>query len=380
MSINGVSRVAVTSTVLCVLIWLLDIIILALSYSEFCKQSSNYEIDVKKKGSAFRTENKISMNDITRSCFGESEGPFGHGMICSCFAVIASLFAISAHSESGQVRVRSTARFRKSCYKNEDFEKPRKGACVNSKWAYGTSCILSLICTGSAGFGAYLSIIYSNRAENSKTTGIPSSVQQYLGIESLTNEISILRSCLFIECACQGFLALMSLYNVYLCGRLVIFHSRYFIRVSQEEHAQNNSVEIDASGEPRCPSDHLTHATYSLPATTNLDATNNYADSVFLEQGPEPSLVPLSSCVGYSKFGPEMSRTNSFGSGKSGTASESDSMQIVQQPAVRQPPVQNTVKGDNPLPRPGNSSLRAAGRRHRPEKSVSFRGTALVAE
>ena len=80
----------------------------------------------------------------------------------------------------------------------------------------------------------------------------------------------------------QGFLALMSLYNVYLCGRLVIFHSRYFIRVSQEEHAQNNSVEIDASGEPRCPSDHLTHATYSLPATTNLDATNNYADSVFL--------------------------------------------------------------------------------------------------
>ena len=73
---------------------------------------------------------------------GESEGPFGHGMICSCFAVIASLFAISAHSESGQVRVRSTARFRKSCYKNEDFEKPRKGACVNSKWAYGTSCIL----------------------------------------------------------------------------------------------------------------------------------------------------------------------------------------------------------------------------------------------
>ncbi|CBY34890.1 unnamed protein product [Oikopleura dioica] len=68
-SINGVSRVAVTSTVLCVLIWLLDIIILALSYSEFCKQSSNYEIDVKKKGSAFRTENKISMNGITRSCF-----------------------------------------------------------------------------------------------------------------------------------------------------------------------------------------------------------------------------------------------------------------------------------------------------------------------
>ena len=139
-------------------------------------------------------------------------------MICSCFAVIASLFAISAHSESGQVRVRSTARFRKSCFKNEYFEKPRKGACVNSKWAYGTSCILvrsifrrfffksffkSLICTGSAGFGAYLSIIYSNRAENSKTTGIPPPVQQYLGIESLTNEISILRSCLFIECACQ---------------------------------------------------------------------------------------------------------------------------------------------------------------------------------
>ena len=79
----------------------------------------------------------------------------------------------------------------------------------------------------------------------------------------------------------QGFLALMSLYNVYLCGRLVIYHSRYFIRVSQEEHVQNNSVEIDASGD-RCPSEHLPHATYSLPTTTNLDATNNYADSVFL--------------------------------------------------------------------------------------------------
>ncbi|CBY07757.1 unnamed protein product [Oikopleura dioica] len=300
-------------------------------------------------------------------------------MICSCFAVIASLFAISAHSESGQVRVRSTPRFRKSYYKNEYFEKPRKGACVNSKWAYGTSCILSLICTGSAGFGAYLSIIYSNKAENSKTTGIHPSVQQYLGIESLTNEISILRSCLFIECACQGFLALMSLYNVYLCGRLVIYHSRYFIRVSQEEHVQNNSVEIDASGD-RCPSEHLPHATYSLPTTTNLDATNNYADSVFLEQGPEPSLVPLSSCLGYTNFGPEMSRTNSFGSGKSETASESDSTQIVQPSAVRQPPVKSAPKVDNPLPRPGNSSLRAAGRRHRPEKSVSFRGTALVAE
>lgn len=73
----------------------------------------------------------------------------------------------------------------------------------------------------------------------------------------------------------------MSLYNVYLCGRLVIFHSRYFIRVSQEEHAQSNSVEIDNT------SANIPHrTTYSLPAANNsqpLDTTNNnYADSVFL--------------------------------------------------------------------------------------------------
>ena len=42
---------SVTSTVLCVIIWLLDIIILALSYSEFCKETQHLVVTVEIKNS-----------------------------------------------------------------------------------------------------------------------------------------------------------------------------------------------------------------------------------------------------------------------------------------------------------------------------------------
>ena len=54
---------SVTSTVLCVIIWLLDIIILALSYSEFCKETQHLVVTVEIKNS--RAPRKLFQLDFT---------------------------------------------------------------------------------------------------------------------------------------------------------------------------------------------------------------------------------------------------------------------------------------------------------------------------
>ena len=68
---HGVSRVSVTSTVLCVVIWLLDIIILALSYSEFCKETQNIEILVNIKDQRIPRPYSIPPTEFNRKCFAK---------------------------------------------------------------------------------------------------------------------------------------------------------------------------------------------------------------------------------------------------------------------------------------------------------------------
>ena len=69
VSIHAVSRVSVTSTVLCVVIWLVDIIILALSYSEFCKETQNIKISVQPLNQKFPRPYSVDPISVSRKCF-----------------------------------------------------------------------------------------------------------------------------------------------------------------------------------------------------------------------------------------------------------------------------------------------------------------------
>ena len=69
---------SVTSTVLCVIIWLLDIIILALSYSEFCKETQHLVVTVEIKNS--RAPRKLFQLDIV-SIQPRQSGPFAFFLI-----------------------------------------------------------------------------------------------------------------------------------------------------------------------------------------------------------------------------------------------------------------------------------------------------------
>jgi len=70
-SIHAVSRVSVTSTVLCVVIWLLDIIILALAYSEFCKETQKLEINVVVQNQRLPRPYSVPSSTISRKCFAK---------------------------------------------------------------------------------------------------------------------------------------------------------------------------------------------------------------------------------------------------------------------------------------------------------------------
>ena len=98
--------------------------------------------------------------------------------MCSFFAIFASLFAISSHSETG-------------------------GACLSNKWAFLCSIFCSIVVTCSSAFGAYLSVEFALRASDSPIKGEHEAVINKLKIDVLHNEIAILQSCLYLESALQ---------------------------------------------------------------------------------------------------------------------------------------------------------------------------------
>ena len=235
---------SVTSTVLCVIIWLLDIIILALSYSEFCKETQELVVTVEVKNSRaprngpvhivisnkswlyhLATKERVSWT-IARCRASVFTRPRGSLTVTEWFARFSPFSPHSLQYQASglfdiNVDIDPSAQGQQPKTKAHS---EAGGACMSNQNSFRASLLCSLICLVSSSFGAFIRNMvvmiffdfdriqkkdHNHSAKlalitrNSPVQGVDPHVVDYIKVRILENEISILQSCLFIESGLQ---------------------------------------------------------------------------------------------------------------------------------------------------------------------------------